>query len=159
MPGWSIREIARSRWPSASAVPDPVALAQPTSTRLLARHGISPNLSANAAHTVWTVTFSGAGVNTATHSIGDGEYRLSLTGVSGLADSSYDFFRLMGDMDGDGQVTIADFSTIVGSFLRATNDPAYLGADDLDGDGTIGIGDISQLVGNFLHSVPGPLPN
>jgi dockerin type I repeat protein len=65
----------------------------------------------------------------------------------------------MGDMNGDGLVNIADFSTMVGTFLRATNDPAYLGADDLDGDGTIGIGDISQLVGNFLHSVPTPLPN
>ena len=66
-----------------------------------------------------------------------------------------DFFRLMGDMDGNGQVTIADFSTMVGTFLRATTDPAYLGADDLDGDGTVGIADINLLVGNFLHSVRG----
>ena len=113
----------------------------------------------NGANTVWTVTFTGAGVNTTTHSIGDGEYRLSLTGVSGLADSSYDFFRLLGDMDGNGLVNIADFSTMVGTFLRATNDPAYLGADDLDGDNTVGIADINLLVGNFLHSVPQPLPN
>jgi hypothetical protein len=111
---------------------------------------------ADGSNTLWTVTFSGAGVNTATHSIGDGEYRLAFNGL-GLA-NTYDFFRLMGDMDGDGQVTIADFSTIVGTFLRATNDPAYLGADDLDGDGQITIGDISQLIGNFLHSVPTPLP-
>ena len=117
------------------------------------------NLTPNGADTVWTVTFSGAGVNTATHSIGDGEYRLSLSGVPGLADSTYDFYRLMGDMDGNGLVNIADFSTMVGTFLRATTDPAYLGADDLDGDGTIGIADINLLVGNFLHSVPQPLPN
>ena len=112
----------------------------------------------NGSSTVWTVTFTGAGVNPTTHSIGDGEYRLSLTGVSGLADSSFDFFRLLGDMDGNGLVNIADFSTLVGTFLRATNDPLYLGAADLDGDGTIGIGDISLLVSNFLHSVPQPLP-
>ena len=113
----------------------------------------------NGASTVWTVTFTGAGVNPVTNSIGDGEYRLSLTGVSGLADSSYDFFRLLGDMDGTGLVNIADFNTVVGTFLRATNDPAYLGAADLDGDNAVGISDINLLIGNFLHSVPQPLPH
>ena len=117
------------------------------------------NVAHNGPNTVWTVTFSGAGVNTSTHSIGDGEYQIVLGGVSGLISNTYDFFRLMGDMDGNGLVNIADFSTIVGTFLRATNDPAYLGADDLDGDNTIGISDISLLIGNFLHSVPQPLPN
>jgi dockerin type I repeat protein len=63
----------------------------------------------------------------------------------------------MGDMNGDGVVNISDFSTLVGTFLRTSTDPAYLGADDLDGDGTIGIADVSALVGNFLHTVPLPL--
>ena len=116
-------------------------------------------LSGNGTSTVWTVTFSGAGVNPATNSIGDGEYRLVLSGVAGLTDSTYDFFRLLGDMDGTGLVNIADFNTVVGTFLRATNDPAYLGAADLDGDGSVGIADINLLIGNFLHSVPAPLPN
>ena len=122
---------------------------------------IVPTLSVSSSpdDKVWTVTFSGAGVNTTTHSIGDGEYELVLSGVPGLASNTYDFFRLMGDMDGNGLVNIADFSTMVGTFLRATTDPAYLGADDLDGDGAIGIADINLLVGNFLHSVPQPLPN
>ena len=114
-------------------------------------------LAPNGTNTVWTVTFSGAGVNPATHSIGDGEYKLALN--AGSLNNTYDFFRLMGDMDGNGLVNIADFSTMVGTFQRATNDPAYLGADDLDGDNTIGIADISLLIGNFLHSVPQPLPN
>ena len=117
------------------------------------------NVSGSAGNTVWTVTFSGAGVNSATNSIGDGEYQLLLSGVSGLTDNTFDFYRLMGDLDGTGLVNIADFNTMVGTFLRATNDPAYLGAADLDGDGAIGIGDINLLVGNFLHSVPQPLPN
>ena len=117
------------------------------------------NVSSNIDQTVWTVTFSGTGVNPTTHSIGDGEYSLVLSGVPGLASNTYDFFRLLGDMDGNGLVNIADFSTIVGTFLRATSDPAYLGAGDLDGDGTVGIADINLLVGNFLHSVPAPLPN
>ena len=120
---------------------------------------VVPTLNVTGSGTVWTVTFSGAGVNPTTNSIGDGEYRLSLTGVSGLADSTYDFFRLLGDMDGTGLVNIADFNTVVGTFLRATNDPAYLGAADLDGDNSVGIADINLLIGNFLHSVPQPLPN
>ena len=103
------------------------------------------------------MTFTGAGVNTATGSIGDGEYSLVLNRPAGLT-NTYEFFRLLGDMDGNGLVNIADFSTMVGTFLRATTDPAYLGADDLDGDGTIGIGDIGLLTGNFLHSLPAPLP-
>ena len=117
------------------------------------------NVAHNGANTVWTVTFSGAGVNPTTNSIGDGEYQVVLGGVSGLTSNTYDFFRLMGDMNGDGLVNISDFSTLIGTFLRATNDPAYLGADDLNGDGQINISDINLLVGNFLHSVPQPLPN
>ena len=122
---------------------------------------IVPTLSVtpNGDNTVWTVTFSGAGVNNATHSIGDGEYQVVLGGISGLVSNTYDFFRLLGDMNGDGTVNISDFSTLVGTFLRATNDPAYLGAADLDGDGTVGIADVSALVGNFLHTVPMPLPH
>ena len=115
------------------------------------------NVAPNSDDTVWTVTFTGNNVNTSTHSIGDGEYQLALNGPGGLS-NTYDFFRLLGDMDGNGLVNIADFSTMVGTFLRATNDLAYLGADDLDGDGTVGIADINLLVGNFLHNVPTPLP-
>ena len=83
------------------------------------------NVSSSLGNTVWTVTFAGAGVNTGTHSIGDGEYGLALN-VPGLS-NTYDFFRLQGDMDGDGMVNMADFSTMVGAFLRAANDPLYLG--------------------------------
>ena len=119
----------------------------------------APNVVVSGSGTLWTVTFSGAGVNTATHSIGDGEYSLVLSGVPGLASNTYDFFRLLGDMDGNGTVNSADLLTLVGTFLRATSDPAYLGADDLDGDGTIGSSDLLNFTGNFLHSVPTPLPH
>ena len=117
------------------------------------------NVAHNVGNTVWTVTFSGAGVNPTTNSIGDGEYQVVVGGVPGLTSNTYDFFRLLGDLDGTGLVNIADFNTVVGTFLRATNDPAYLGAADLDGDGAVGIADINLLIGNFLHSVPQPLPN
>ena len=58
-------------------------------------------------------------------------------GVPGLASNTFDFFRLLGDMDGDGTVDTADF----------------------DADGTIGTSDFSQFTTNFLHAVPMPLPN
>ncbi|HEX3313533.1 MAG TPA: dockerin type I domain-containing protein, partial [Gemmataceae bacterium] len=98
-------------------------------------------------------------VDTATHSIGDGEYGLVLSGVPGLANNTYDFFRLLGDMDGSGTVDTTDFATLVSTYLRSTNDPLYLGADDLDGDGSIGTTDFAQFTSNFLKSVPTPLPN
>jgi fibronectin-binding autotransporter adhesin len=73
--------------------------------------------------TIWTVTFSGAGVNNGTRSIGDGEYQLSLSGDFGMTNSTYDFFRLMGDMNGDGVVNISDFSTLVSNFLHNVSTP------------------------------------
>ena len=115
------------------------------------------NVSPSANNSVWTVTFAGDGVNAATHSIGDGEYRLVLGGL-GLS-STYDFFRLLGDMDGNGSVDTTDFETLVSTFLRSPSDPSFLGADDFDGDGTIGTTDFTQFTANFLTSVPTPLPN
>jgi hypothetical protein len=117
------------------------------------------NATSSAGGTVWTVTFSGVGVNAGTNSIGDGEYELVLSGVAGLASNTFDFFRLLGDMNGDGTVNTTDFGTLVSTFLRATNDPLYLGADDFDGDGHIVTSDFAQFSGNFLKSVPKPLPN
>ena len=117
-------------------------------------NSLVPNVVVSGSGTLWTVTFSGVGVNNATHSIGDGEYELSLVGVPGGLTNTFDFFRLLGDMDGDGTVSASDFSTLVGTFLRPSSDPLYLGADDLDGDHLIGAADLSQFTANFLHTVP-----
>ena len=117
-------------------------------------NGPTVALTSSGGGTVWTVTFTGTGVNTATNSIGDGEYDLALTGVPGLTNSSYDFFRLLGDMDGNGTVDSTDFSIFISSFLRGTADPAYLGADDLDGNNKIDSADFSEFESNFLHSLP-----
>ena len=125
----------------------------------------APNvvLTPNSDNTVWTVTFSGAGVNTATHSIGDGEYQLILSGLPGLSNNTYNFYRLLGDIDGSGGVDSGDLLTLNGMFLRSPTDPGYLGAMDFDGSNTIDSADLLQFDGNFLHSVPlmsnGKLPN
>jgi hypothetical protein len=118
-----------------------------------------PNVNVSGSGTVWTVTFSGAGVNPLTNSIGDGEYELVLSGVAGLATNTYDFYRLFGDLNNNGSVDVQDFSTLVGSYLRSAGDPLFLGALDVDHDGTIGTTDFSQFTGNYLKSVPAPLPN
>ena len=118
-----------------------------------------PNVAVSGSGTAWTVTFTGVGVNAATHSIGDGEYSLVLSGVPGMANNTYDFFRLLGDMDGSGTVDTADFTSLISTFLRSPGDPLYLGADDFDGDNTIGTTDFSQFTANFLKSLPTPLPN
>ena len=75
--------------------------------------------------------------------------------MAGLtASQTFDFFRLLGDMDGSGTVDSADFSTFISSFQRATSDPAYLGADDFDGNNTVDSADFSIFVSNFQHSLP-----
>ncbi|HEX3313841.1 MAG TPA: hypothetical protein VHR72_03065, partial [Gemmataceae bacterium] len=118
-----------------------------------------PNVSVSGSGMLWTVSFTGAGVNAATNSIADGEFELVLSGVAGMATSTYDFFRLLGDMDGNGTVDTSDFATLVSTFLRASTDPLYLGADDFDGDNTIGTSDFAEFTGNFLKTLPAPLPN
>ena len=126
---------------------------------------VAPNvvLTPNSDNTVWTVTFSGTGVNTATHSIGDGEYQLILSGLPGLTNNTYDFYRLLGDIDGSGGVDSGDLLTLNGTFLRSPTDPGYLGAMDFDGSNTVDSADLLQFDSNFLHTVPkmsnGLLPN
>ena len=126
---------------------------------------IAPNvvLTPNSDNTVWTVTFTGTGVNTATHSIGDGEYQLILSGLPGLTNNTYDFYRLLGDIDGSGGVDSGDLLTLNGTFLRSPTDPGYLGAMDFDGSNSVDSADLLQFDSNFLHTVPkmsnGLLPN
>jgi autotransporter-associated beta strand protein len=116
----------------------------------------APNiaLASTSGGAVWTVTFTGAGVNNATNSIGDGDYQLLLAGVTGLAASTFDFFRLEGDMDGNGTVDSSDFNILISSFLRGTADPAYLGADDLDGNNKVDGSDFNIFVSNYLKKLP-----
>ena len=126
---------------------------------------IAPNVivTPNSTNTVWTVTFSGTGVNTSTHSIGDGEYQLILSGLPGLTNNTYNFYRLLGDIDGSGGVDSGDLLTLNGTFLRSPTDPGYLGAMDFDGSNSVDSVDLLQFDGSFLHTVPkmsnGLLPN
>jgi hypothetical protein len=110
-----------------------------------------PTVNVSGSGSVWTVTFSGLGVNALTNSIGDGDYQLVLSGA-GLTTNTFDFYRLYGDIKGDGDVSTTDFSFLVGTFLRSTGDPLYLGALDVNNDGTIGTFDFSAFTSNFLKT-------
>jgi hypothetical protein len=110
----------------------------------------------SSGNTVWTVTFSGDGVNSTTRSIGDGEYRLALN--VGSISNTYDFFRLLGDLDGNGKTDFSDFQSFNTSFNRLTSDPLYLGAADFDGSGTVEFSDFQIFNTNFNHALPAPLP-
>ena len=52
-----------------------------------------------------------------------------------------------GDIDGDGQVGIADISTLIDLILAGTFDPSL---HDVDGDGQVGIADVSALIDMIL---------
>jgi Bacterial Ig-like domain (group 3)/Dockerin type I domain len=117
---------------------------------------------AGSGNTEWLVTFTGAGVNNATESIADGVYDITLIGADVLGGAARmagnrtdTFFRLMGDLDGNGTVDSSDFNILVSSFLRSPSDPAYIAAADLDGNGTVDGSDFNIFVSNFLRSFTG----
>lgn len=54
-----------------------------------------------------------------------------------------------GDLDGDGDVDLADLAVMLGAFGRCLGDPQYNAAADLDSNGCVDLGDLSVLLGNF----------
>lgn len=56
---------------------------------------------------------------------------------------------LLGDLDCDGAVALADLSDLLTAFGTAIGDPAYDPDADLDRDGSVGLSDLSALLTNF----------
>ncbi|MEP0845805.1 MAG: hypothetical protein HRF50_03170, partial [Phycisphaerae bacterium] len=54
-----------------------------------------------------------------------------------------------GDLDGDGDVDLADLSDLLSSYGLCEGDPAYNAAADLDGSGCVDLTDLSILLENF----------
>ena len=60
----------------------------------------------------------------------------------------YKYTPLPGDIDGDGQLTIADITTLIAIYL--SNEDVDLTVCDIDGDGQLTIEDITKLIGMYL---------
>lgn len=54
-----------------------------------------------------------------------------------------------GDIDGDGQIALADLALLLASFGACSGDPAYLAAADLDDSGCVDLADLAVLLGGF----------
>lgn len=78
-----------------------------------------------------------------------------LTGITLLADGAVSFrfmggAPLMGDVNGDGTITIADANAVVNRFLGISVQHFNATAADVNGDGTITIADANAIVNIFL---------
>ena len=113
---------------------------------------VTPAVGGTTYASAYTVTFTGTG-----GSIGDGSYRFGLkasaitTSASKpmATDTSIDFYRLFGDADGDGGVSINDFNAFATAFGSVGGTSAYNGAFDSDGDFGISINDFNAFATRF----------
>ena len=128
----------------------------------------SPVLTQNAGQTVVTLSFQGAMTRNA-GALLDGFYQLTVDGtkisragatldvnLDGTGGDSYllgdqeadKFFAYYGDIDGDGQVGIAEFGQFRAAFGTTVGQAAYNALFDYDGGG-VGIGDFGQFRSRF----------
>jgi hypothetical protein len=108
------------------------------------------SLADNNGFTTATLTFSGPGI--VGNSIPDGKYTLTVlssevTGGLVGGDAPFGLHRLIGDVDGDGDVDATDFGAFRQSF--GTDNFAF----DFDGDGDVDAADFGQFRLRFGTSV------
>ncbi len=106
----------------------------------------------------YLVTFRGTGT---THgSLNDGQYTLTVHGTlvqnaDGQAmatDSTFDFFRVFGDIDGNGVLNNYDFMHFKAAFGKSVGQAGYLALFDYNGDGVINKLDFLQF--RRRHGMP-----
>ena len=116
-------------------------------------------------NTLWTVTFANHvvggveqpdGVSDTTGSIGDGKYEIVLNNAANSLTSTYDFYRLLGDVNHKGVVDGDNFQAFITAFNQTPGTALYVGAFDFDGgylNPTVNGADFQTLVTNFNHTV------
>jgi hypothetical protein len=111
---------------------------------------VSAAVSGN--ETVAVLTFAGAGIING--SLPDGDYTLTLladhvhdpSGQTLAADSVTSFFRLFGDINGNGVIDVQDLLRFASTFGKSAGDAGYLGYFDYYGTGRVDFSDLIQLL-------------
>lgn len=61
---------------------------------------------------------------------------------------------LVGDVDGDGDVDLADLAQMLGAYGDCVGDPGYVPAADLDGDNCVALSDLAELLAHYGEVLP-----
>jgi hypothetical protein len=129
-------------------------------------------LSADVNSNVVTLTFNGSFAELGSKSLTDGLYNLVINanqftgaGFDGNGDGTAGdnfalngskangFYRLFGDVSGDGTVDILDFN-LLRAVMNTTPGTTPLNPFDFNGDGTIDVVDFNELRSRFNTSIP-----
>jgi RHS repeat-associated protein len=115
------------------------------------------------ATSIWILTFSGSGVDSATGSIAEGVYNVTVNhadvanigdgSVAMTADQSFKFDCLPGDVNGDNTVDGTDQTAFLGTYLLTSTDPLFQAAFDFNGDGVIDSSDASAFASDFGSTI------
>lgn len=86
-----------------------------------------------------------------------GEVNKPITNITRNADGSISFKfmggnLIMGDVNGDGTVTVADATMTVNYYLRLQDKDVDVEAADMNGDGVITVGDANEIVNKYLET-------
>ena len=76
-----------------------------------------------------------------------------LSTVMALAGPRLVYSNIVGDVNADGEVNIADINVLIGNILKSTYDPL----SDLNNDGEVNIADVNIVIGIILHGPVNPI--
>ncbi|MCA9242449.1 MAG: hypothetical protein KDA32_00730 [Phycisphaerales bacterium] len=83
-------------------------------------------------------------------------YRVTAKGpFGGSRPSNEKATGLRSDINGDGEVGIADLAVLIASFGKCEGEPGYEAQSDLTGDDCVGLEDLSLLLGDFGKAIEG----
>lgn len=106
----------------------------------------SSNTSVVSVNSSGIVTANGAGSAVITASTTDG------TNLSAVCNVTVNPAKIMGDVNNDGEVNIADINTVIDVILGGYSD--HISACDVNGDGEINIADINTIIDIILDRNP-----